>query len=84
MKYINIGLVGFGNVGRGVYNIINKNKKIYNMMGFDIKIPKICVKDIHKDRNIDSNTIFTSNYKCLTNDNNIDIIVNVMGGIKIY
>ena len=51
MKYINIGLVGFGNVGRGVYNIINKNKKIYNMMGFNIKIPKICVKDIHKDRN---------------------------------
>jgi len=81
MKYINIGLVGFGNVGRGVYNIINKNKKIYNMMGFNIKIPKICVKDIHKDRNIDSNTIFTSNYKCLTNDNNIDIIVEVMGGI---
>lgn len=81
MKNIRLGLIGFGNVGRGVYNIINRNKQMYNMMGFDIKISKICVKDIHKNRNINTTGIFTSNYKCLTNDNNIDIIVEVMGGI---
>jgi homoserine dehydrogenase len=86
MKNIRLGLVGYGNIGRGIYDIINRNKKKYNNIGLDITIPKICVNNLDKPRHIIDygyKPIITNNYRCLTNDNNIDIIVEVMGGLDI-
>ena len=86
MKTINIGLIGFGTVGRGVFNILNNNIKIYKKLGLDIKVNMICVKDINKDRNFDKNVkipLITDNYLDIMENKEINMIVEVMGGIDI-
>ena len=48
-KKVNIGLVGFGNIGSYFYKILNKNKKnIFNKTGKIPYIKYISVKNIKK------------------------------------
>ncbi len=53
MKKINIGLMGFGNVGSGVVKVL-RDKKILlaQKTGLDINIKKIFDKDISSKRSI--------------------------------
>ena len=87
MKIINIGLIGYGTVGKGVYNIIYNNLNLYKKMGFKINIPYVCVNNLNKQRDFDKFTewtqpIVTNNYNTITNNKNIDVVVEVMGGIE--
>ena len=88
MKIINIGLIGYGTVGKGVYNIIYNNINFYKKMGLKINIPYVCVNNLNKQRDFDKFTewtqpIVTNNYNTITNNKNIDVVVEVMGGIEI-
>lgn len=82
MRNINIGLIGYGTVGRGVYNIIHNNMTLYEKMGFKINIPYICVNNLNKERYFINNNkpIITNNYNDIINNKDIDIVVEVMGG----
>ncbi len=75
MKSLNIGIIGFGTVGTGVYNVLKSFK--------NIKIKKIAVKNINKKRNIENfdESLLTSNAYELANDPEIDVIVEVAGGL---
>jgi homoserine dehydrogenase len=54
MKKVRIALLGLGNVGKGVWNILKNNREaIINRSGYNIEIAKILVKDINKNREID-------------------------------
>ena len=45
MKKVKIALLGLGNVGRGVWMILNSNKEeIMKRSGYDVEIAKILVK----------------------------------------
>lgn len=83
MKRVNIGLLGLGNVGTGVYNILNVNgNKIEGAAGKEIKITKILVGDIKKKRSISvASDILTSDVDTILNNPEIDIVVEVLGGI---
>ena len=86
MRNINIGLIGYGTVGQGIYKILYNNSKLYKMMGLNINIPKICVNNVSKKRDFIQYSkceqpIVTNNYNDLIEDKNIDIIVEVIGGI---
>lgn len=83
MQNINIGLLGLGNVGKGVYNILSINtKKITNSAGKNIKINKVLVSDINKKREIDiPKELLTTHADEILNDPEIDIIVELVGGI---
>jgi homoserine dehydrogenase len=70
-KKLTIGIFGFGCVGQGLYHVLNETK------GIKADIKKICIQDIHKKRNIDSN-LFTDNKYDLLNDPEIDIIVELI------
>lgn len=83
MQKIKIGLMGFGTVGSGVWKIFEENRdKIVENCGCQLEISKILVQNISKIRNqeIDSN-IFTNNPMDIIEDPDIDIVVEVMGGI---
>lgn len=70
MKNLTIGLFGFGNVGRGLYDVIEKiNSK-------NVKIKRICVRNLDKERDI--KTDFTDNPDDIFNDNEINLIVEVI------
>ena len=82
MKDINIAICGFGTVGKGVYTLLNSNKELLkSRLGFNLNVRKILVKDINKKRDIivDKN-IFTENYEDILNIEDLDIIVEVIGG----
>lgn len=83
MEFINIGLFGLGTVGSGIVEILSKNGEIISReIGKKIKLKKICVKDINKKRNLKlDKSILTSNPDDIINDKEIDIVVEVIGGI---
>ena len=54
MRSINVGLLGFGNVGTGTYETLMMNRdRISAAVGTEIDIVKILVNDINKKRTID-------------------------------
>lgn len=80
-----IGLLGFGTVGSGVYEIINeKQDMIKKATGENIKVEKILVRNIEKYNNteIDPN-LFTTDPNDILDNSDIDIVVEVLGGIEI-
>ncbi len=84
MKAISIGLLGLGTVGCGVIKIIEKNQdKLIHQVGCPVVIKKILVKDLYKSRTveIDAN-LLTTNADDILFDNEIDVIIEVMGGVN--
>ena len=76
MDKINIGLIGLGTVGSGV---------VKTLTGFEnIHISKIAVRNLAKKRNIEGldESILTDNPETVVNDENIQIVVEVMGGVN--
>lgn len=69
-----VGLLGFGTVGSGVYEIIKSKPTCFFD---DIDVKKILVKD-EKDKVLD---IITINVDEILDDKEIDVVVEVMGGI---
>lgn len=84
MKKINIGLLGFGTVGQGTYKILTENKElIANRHNIEFNIKKILVSNVNKKRNVDVDASFlTTNADEIINDNDIDIVVELLGGIE--
>ena len=70
MKRLNIGLFGFGNVGRGLYDVLDR------IESESVHIRRICVRDITKDRGVDAE--FTDDADQIFNDPEINLIVEVI------
>ena len=84
MKKVRIALLGLGNVGKGVWNILQKNgEEIAQRSGYDIEVAKILVRDVNKDRGVNvPKGILTTNFEEIIKDDSIEIVVEVMGGIE--
>lgn len=85
MNFINIALLGFGTVGTGVYNAIQMNKeKLKKELNIEFNIKKILVSDISKKREtLIDKALFTQDIDEIINDETINIVVEVMGGIEL-
>lgn len=83
MKKVNIGLIGFGNIGSGVVKILrDKRALLSEKTGLDINIKKICDQDITSKRNVSVDKgMLTRNAKEIIDDPQIDILVELIGGI---
>ncbi|WP_125152825.1 homoserine dehydrogenase [Clostridium rectalis] len=83
MRNVKIALLGLGNVGKGVWKILNMNKEeLKKRSGYNIEISKVLVKDINKNRDIDvPKEVLTNDFEDILQDNSIEIVVEVIGGI---
>lgn len=83
MKKINVGLIGFGTVGSGVAKILRERKSVLAAkIGSEINIKKICDKNINSRRNINvDRQLLTTDASQIINDPQIDIVVELIGGI---
>jgi homoserine dehydrogenase len=83
MREIKVGLIGFGTVGTGVVRILQKNSKlIEERMGARIILKRIADIDIEKDRGVKVRPgILTRNAEEVIGDPEIDIIMELMGGV---
>lgn len=75
-KKTKIGLIGLGTVGTGVYKTLCNSQ--------DAEIVKIAVKNKNKKRDIKNfdESILTDNPTEIVNDKNIDLVVELIGGIE--
>lgn len=81
---IRIGLAGFGTVGTGLVQILEQNKEwIQKRLGQRLSIKTILVKDITKARKDipNSQTVLTDKVYDLVSDTDLDIIVELIGGL---
>jgi homoserine dehydrogenase len=84
MKKINLGIIGFGNVGSGVVRILREKRSILaQKIGLEINVKKICDKDIasKRDISVDKHLLTKDAYQII-NDPQIDIVVELMGGVQ--
>ena len=83
MQKCKIGIIGFGTVGKGIYKILKSTNDLHPILK-DIEIVGIAVKNINKKRDIklENNLLINDPYE-LINDPNVEVIVEVMGGIDI-
>ncbi|MGM9925545.1 MAG: homoserine dehydrogenase [Bacillus sp. (in: firmicutes)] len=84
MKAISIGLLGLGTVGSGVVKIIDKHQdKLMHQIGCPVKIKKILVKDLEKDRGAAiTREMLTDSVDDILDDPEIDVVIEVMGGVE--
>jgi homoserine dehydrogenase len=83
-EVVKVAMLGMGTVGRGVYRTLTDNADIIQRrVGAKLVITKILVKDVKKDRGINVPAgILTENINDIINDPDVDIIVELIGGIN--
>lgn len=81
---IKIGLLGLGTVGGGVYKLLNqRTEEIAKQINSEVVIEKILVRDISKARKFEiPSHILTTNFEDVVNNPEIDIVVELIGGIE--
>jgi homoserine dehydrogenase len=68
---LNIGLIGFGVVGTGLYEVLNKSKLL------DAEISRIVVKDPNKQRSLPKEA-FSYDVNSILNDDAINVVVELI------
>lgn len=71
-KQINIGLFGFGTVGKGLYDVLKK------IQPENVSIVKVCVRNVAKHRAEAPELEFTSNADDIFTDSRINFIVELI------
>ncbi len=82
MKTVKVGLIGLGNVGSAVLKLYRKNRKIIEQKsGCKIEFKVACDKDKSKENLLPPNIKFVVDYNEVIKDPEIDIIVELIGGL---
>jgi homoserine dehydrogenase len=84
MKAINIGLIGFGNIGTGVVSALHENASLLqSRVGAPLRITRIADVDTVRRREVpyDPSTL-TNQAQLLLEDPDIQIIVELVGGLE--
>lgn len=78
---IKIGIIGVGTVGTSVAQILKDNADVISARaGVEIVVKSGVVKNLNKERGLDIK--LTDNVDDILNDNEIDIVVELMGGVE--
>ena len=77
-KKVNIGIIGFGNIGKAVAETLRKNQSIIQAnSGLEIKVKKVC--DV---RRVKTSLPLTKNALDIINDPDIQVVVETIGGVN--
>ncbi|KIY23303.1 MULTISPECIES: homoserine dehydrogenase [Mesobacillus] len=84
MQAISVGLLGLGTVGSGVVRIIeNHQDKLMHQIGCPVKVKKILVQDIEKERSVKVDpSLLTMDPADIIENPEIEVVIEVMGGIE--
>lgn len=81
---INVALLGLGTVGTGVYKVMKlQEPEMKAKLNTVLKIKKILVRNLEKAaRKVDDTSMLTNDWQEILQDDSIDIVIEVMGGIE--
>ncbi len=81
---VRIGLAGFGTVGSGVWNILERNGGLISERSggaIKLEIRRIAVRDLSKARDaVAPAELFTTSWREMVQDPSIDVVVELIGG----
>ena len=78
---INVAILGYGTVGSGVYKVITDNNDVVSRkIGDDIKVSHVL--DLREFPGDPVEPVLTHDYDDILNDDSVDIVVEVMGGLE--
>ena len=83
-KTVNIGLIGFGTIGSGVVETLNRNLPlIEEKVGVEVVLKKIVDLDIVTDRGVQVDPhILSTNVDDILEDPDMDIVIELIGGYQ--
>ena len=83
MKTVKVAILGLGTVGSGVYKLIQKRADVMEKtIGAQMEVKKILVRNINKKREGVDASLLTDNWNDIIEDDEIQIVIEVMGGIE--
>ncbi len=82
MQQVNLGIVGGGTVGGGVFQAIQRNGALMaSRLGVGLRVLRMAVRDVHKPRAVPiPHSLLTTDWSGVVNDPQINLIVELMGG----
>jgi len=85
MQQVNIGMIGGGTVGSGVFHHLQNNGALMaSRLGVKLAITKVAVKAVDEPRPYEiSRSVMTTDWREVVNDPNIQIIIELVGGTGI-
>lgn len=82
-KTVKVALLGLGTVGTGVYKLIKRqSKEMEKKIGANLEIASILVHNMKKVRDGVDQSLLTDNWKEILENEEISIVIEVMGGIE--
>jgi len=83
MKTLKVGMLGCGVVGSQIARLLIENKSdLTSRAGANLELVKVAVKNINTQREGISSNLLTDDAKSVVNDPEIDLIIEVIGGIS--
>jgi homoserine dehydrogenase len=80
---VGIGILGYGTVGAGVYQLLERQREnLPAQTGLRGEVVKVLVRDASKPREGIPGELLTDRIEDIIEDESIDIVVEVMGGIE--
>lgn len=82
MQQINLGLIGGGTVGGGVFQAIERNGALMaSRLGVRFNIVKVAVRDMEKARTVHiPNSLLTTRWESVVHDPQVNLVVELIGG----
>jgi homoserine dehydrogenase len=82
MRQVNLGIIGGGTVGGGVFQAVQRNGALMaSRLGIGLRVGRMVVRDPHKKRPIPiPRSLLTTDWESVVNDPQINLIVELMGG----
>ena len=84
MKAVKIGLAGIGTVGGGTFTVLSRNADLMvRRAGAPIEVSRVVCRNLDKARKlVGKNVEVSGDWRSITEDPEIDIAVELMGGIE--
>ncbi len=85
MQTVNIGLIGGGTVGGGVFKALRRNGELMaSRLGVKLRVAHVAVRNVRKGRAVKlPRAILTSNWRDVVKDPKVDLIAELVGGTTV-
>ncbi|MEY2407746.1 MAG: homoserine dehydrogenase [Verrucomicrobiota bacterium] len=82
MQQVNLGLIGGGTVGGGVFAAVRRNGPLMaSRLGVRLRIARVAVRNVRKRRSITfPRALLTNDWRDVLNDPAVDLVVELLGG----
>src|SRR5512136_2860450 len=82
MEQVNIGMIGGGTVGSGVFHALQSNAALLaSRIGIRVAVRKVAVKAFNEIRPYEiPEGLMTTNWEAVVNDPEVDIVTELVGG----